>query len=39
MKPRKASRTNELVLDEKRALEEISFTISFFPKPILVRSV
>ena len=38
IKLRKASRTNELDFDEIRALEEIFFTISFFPKPIYVRS-
>jgi hypothetical protein len=34
MKLRKASRTNELDSDEIRALEEIFFAISFFPKPM-----
>jgi hypothetical protein len=34
IKPRKASNTNELDFDEIRALEEIFFTISFFPKPM-----
>jgi hypothetical protein len=34
IKLRKASRTNELVLEEIRALEEMFFTISFFPKPM-----
>jgi len=37
MKLRKASRTNELDFDEIKALEEIFFTISFFPKPMLAR--
>jgi hypothetical protein len=34
IKPRKASKTNELDFDEIRALEETFFTISFFPKPM-----